>query len=517
MSASPPPPAYPPGVTPTEGKATAPPPNYKAAPPAYPPGVAPTEGKATAPPPNYKAAPPAYPPGVAPTEGKAAAPPPNYKAAPPAYPPGVAPTEGKATAPPPAYPKGMEPAANGSREGSSIPKAVGANPQQQAALDAATKLAEETSKTRTAYAYTQGGFWNGPNADFSVLAILACFPLTGLVGLDHHYMRSPMTAALKTVLNIFTLGMWYFYDMGQVLSEADHVKKYGYSLPMFGPIGLGAGLFPQKSGEYPKGPSPARFMLYSVAATLGSAFGLDHLVAGDFSGFMAKIFALPIWILFLWWNPFYWVAMLCALVWAAVSLFRLWFNTEDIFYRGIARFFPFTLFMSDYRCMAGSLGPDRPCGDKAQGSGGTWNAILNFFKGIPVVGEAISTVEGTVEVAKAGAKVAVEAAKMTVAPVVGAASAAVSIGGQVIGAGQEAAKEVVGTAQKLANPATLAQMTMRGGGQPESKSSTGLIALTALMAGASFFIQYARKSDYIKLIPDMLRKTVEVRTDLPPF
>lgn len=477
--------------------------------------------------------PPSYPKGYGPEVSPSVIPPPaqtnnassNIPA--PAYPTNRPALE-KSTVPSSAYTPGLKSYKSNANTSSSPAVNVNSSSNQESAktkntLNTAESAAKEMSQVRTSFAYTQGGFWGGPNAEFSVLAVLACFPLTGLLGLDHHYMRSPMTAALKTILNIFTLGFWYFYDMGQVLTESDHVKKYGYSVPVFGPIGLGAGLFPEKN-QATVGASPIRFMLYSVATTIGSIFGVDHLAAGDFKGFLAKLFSLPIWILLMWWNPLYWVAMFCALIWAGYSIYRLWFQTEDLFVRGVARFFPFTIFMDEFRCANEAFGPNRPCSQDMAPPKSIWSAMFEYFKGIPAVGDTIATVEKTVEVAKMAGTVAVEVGKKTVAPVIGAAGAAIRLGGDVVSAGQQATSEAISTAQKFTDPAFLAEVaatkvlpSQKGGGNSESKSPNAIYALVAATVGASFLTQLFRKSEYFKLIPDILSSTIKVRDDLPPM
>lgn len=47
----------------------------------------------------------------------------------------------------------------------------------------------------------------------------------GALGLDHLLLRSPTTAFAKVVLNILSLGLWYFYDVLQVLGEKENVMK----------------------------------------------------------------------------------------------------------------------------------------------------------------------------------------------------------------------------------------------------------------------------------------------------
>ena len=71
----------------------------------------------------------------------------------------------------------------------------------------------ETSPDSKYPTYTSGKFWGGTVVPFWVFMLFTAFPLTGLLGLDHLLFRSPSTALLQGITNIFTLGIWYIYDM----------------------------------------------------------------------------------------------------------------------------------------------------------------------------------------------------------------------------------------------------------------------------------------------------------------
>ena len=54
--------------------------------------------------------------------------------------------------------------------------------------------------------YTQQPFWRGPWYPYWSLIIISIFG--GLFGLDHFWLRSPLTGVLKMIVNIFGLGIW---------------------------------------------------------------------------------------------------------------------------------------------------------------------------------------------------------------------------------------------------------------------------------------------------------------------
>ena len=52
---------------------------------------------------------------------------------------------------------------------------------------------------------SQGDFWGGYMADAWFYKFLAIFPITGFLGIDQLALRSPFTAALKFLINVYIL------------------------------------------------------------------------------------------------------------------------------------------------------------------------------------------------------------------------------------------------------------------------------------------------------------------------
>lgn len=336
---------------------------------------------------------------------------------------------------------------------------------------------------RPHFAYTQRSFWDGPNADYTTLTVLACLPFTGFIGLDHLYMRSPASALAKAVLNIFSLGLWYFYDVAQVLTERDRVKEIGYSMPIIGPTGLGAGIFPKSEEEIAQGPSPWRFIIYAAAALLPLPLGQDFFAAGDIPGGLAKIFTL--------FNPLLWIF---GLVWGFYVIFRIFFQTEALITEGVPRFFPFTLLMSDFKCSQGILGPDRGC-KESETSRGFFGSVLNILRGIPILGKVIDPVVQTLNVAK---EVSVAVGEQVVPPVVAAAGAAVTTGQEIL----SAVPKVAGEFEKQATAFT-ANINQSGGGSRAGVSALpAIILLVAGMVGSGVLFAKVRSAIHIDMLPD---------------
>jgi TM2 domain-containing membrane protein YozV len=125
--------------------------------------------------------------------------------------------------------------------------------------------------------------------------------LGGFFGLDHLYLRSPLTFIAKLITNIFTFGTWWLYDATQAIFNRDVVRIFGLGVPGLGPKGIAAGVL---ANDVPDKKHMA-FFVYALALFAGGIFGLDSFLTGDkYSGYirimclMTFIFA-PVAIL--WW------------------------------------------------------------------------------------------------------------------------------------------------------------------------------------------------------------------------
>jgi hypothetical protein len=189
--------------------------------------------------------------------------------------------------------------------------------------------------------YTSGSFWGGTVLPFWVLMVFTAFPLTGLLGIDHLLFRSPTTAFAKLLTNVFTLGLWYFYDIIQVFTDKNFVKQYGLSKPMVGPAGLAVDYFSGITGSDTLAPSKSGFLsivlflLYLF--TVLSPFGLSNFIAGDTEGGIAKfLLSFGPWGLF--WIPFLFFA-------GIFEVYRNITDTEKIFTEGALRPTPLTFLL----------------------------------------------------------------------------------------------------------------------------------------------------------------------------
>jgi hypothetical protein len=169
--------------------------------------------------------------------------------------------------------------------------------------------------------------------------ILVIFPFTGLFGIDHLILRSPITALLKLLSIVPLFGFWYFYDIAQATGERDLVEKYGIGVPFYGPLGIGAGMF-HKDGarEAPyNSPRPWRYSIYVFITLISIFLPINKLILGDFTG---AIVHMLMYVLF--------PLTFFAIIWTFYDMYRVIFDTEGIFDNGPARFFPASLLLNPY-------------------------------------------------------------------------------------------------------------------------------------------------------------------------
>ena len=147
-----------------------------------------------------------------------------------------------------------------------------------------------------------------PDCQMWLLKLLACFPF----GLDHFYLRSPLTAIPKMILgaifmvcaiypvepiyktlSLFGAGTWWMWDMAQLFTEGDRVLQYGMATPFDFYTGIGQGMITDKSSQYV---TEASYPMWLVGIALGFC-GLDSLIAQNGGQALRKVteFALFVW------------------------------------------------------------------------------------------------------------------------------------------------------------------------------------------------------------------------------
>lgn len=185
---------------------------------------------------------------------------------------------------------------------------------------------------------TQGSYWKGAQIPYFVYILLTIF--TGLFGLDHLALRSPLTALLKFLSIVPTLGFWYFYDIAQAIGEREYVEKFGIAVPFYGPTGIGAGIFSGTKGipEAPKDiPGPWRYFAYVLTTCIFLVFPVNKFVLGNYIG---GILHILMYILF----PLTFIAI----AWSFYDVFHVIFGTRGLFENGVPHMIPASMLLGPY-------------------------------------------------------------------------------------------------------------------------------------------------------------------------
>lgn len=314
--------------------------------------------------------------------------------------------------------------------------------------------------------YTQGKFWGGASIPYLSLVFVTVF--FGFLGFDHLLLGSPSTAFFKVIGSFFTLGLWYFYDVIQILTDKENVMKYGLSMPIGGPLGIGAGKFTDgmKEGES-NGKFSWRWILFCLAAWL--PFGFDYVIAGDYNGALARFLITIFW--GTWFLSFFW--------WA-YNLARTYLTPEDVLTSPMPRIFPFSMFMEPNGTnLLGPtpIDPKTPC---EVGKNGLFNSITQMVGNL--LGPAVTTILGPYGMA---VKSAGEAASTTAQA---AALGASTMKNVVVKVG-DTAKELINVAADTAVPiaktvGSVAKMVPEGVGAISSLED-GVVKVAEQAAKAS--------------------------------
>jgi hypothetical protein len=264
--------------------------------------------------------------------------------------------------------------------------AADAKKNPKTAAEEAEEDAAKDAKARSAlprYYYTQKEFWGGTTLSYTMYKILALFPISGFLGLDHMYMRSPGTGFMKFLMNILTLGYWYFYDAFQTFKDEEDVMKFGVSMPLYGPSGIAAGSFGTEDEPATDGNGSATSFLLFCIGTFFLPFGVEYIFAGDMTGFACK---------------FVGTLFFFGLIYGLFNIIKLVSHPERMMCEGVSRFAPFTWWpievdeMFTETSFKNKLVENCP---PAEGAVGGWFSGLlgNLITKVPVLRELYAMVE----------------------------------------------------------------------------------------------------------------------------
>jgi hypothetical protein len=339
--------------------------------------------------------------------------------------------------------------------------------------------------------YTQKNYWGGPWYPYWTLLLATV--VFGFFGLDHFWLRSPLSGMIKAIVNVFTLGLWYFYDVIQIATEQERVQKYGLSAPVFGPLGIGAGMFRETMAEGETlSKSPFRYLLYVIMLLVPFTFGLEYVVAGDIGGAGFKFLT----------SIFFFILAPVGIIYTLMNFIHAVVIPKSLFEQGTYHLFPASMFIGPRGfSAAGVLGPKdvpEPTEACSAGLGAVFAPFMELAKvavqnitapATAAVGAVAGAVQAGATAVKTGAEVITQTGKTIssgLAAVEGIASGAgglvSGVKGAVEGQIQEKLQEA---AQGLGSKASsIGSVPMVGGSGTAALSGVAALSGGAYEAGA---------------------------------
>ena len=171
--------------------------------------------------------------------------------------------------------------------------------------------------------------WKRPDRNYFTFVILSI--LLGFFGVDHIYLRSFPTAIAKTVINLCTLGLWYMWDLLQIFSDSERIRREGLNSPFDWVKGIGRGVFTNPGDAYA---SQKDYVLYTILTFFG-CLGADKFYIGEYGQGILKLISCFNIFLFL----FGWA-------WVAWDMFHAVFTMRTVMSDGISSPLPYSFLFS---------------------------------------------------------------------------------------------------------------------------------------------------------------------------
>lgn len=177
--------------------------------------------------------------------------------------------------------------------------------------------------------------WGNPDRNYFLFVVLSF--LVGFFGLDHFYLRSYGTGTQKLIMNVLGFGIWYFWDLIQIMKDGKTIRKEGLTSPFDWILGIGRGVFtPLPTDEGAKDvlnkkyAAPKSYLLYTFFAVCLGFFGADRFYIGKPLQGLSKLFCVFNIFLFLF-----------GILWVLWDGFHALFMTDSIMKDGITTPVPF--------------------------------------------------------------------------------------------------------------------------------------------------------------------------------
>jgi len=174
----------------------------------------------------------------------------------------------------------------------------------------------ETTQTYPSHHISDVDHWGGlPDRNYFTFVILSV--VLGFFGIDHFYLRSFATGTQKFLINCFTFGLWYFWDIIQIVTEGKEIRQRGLNSPLDWIRGIGRGTFlpteDHKRTDGKHNEAPKSYIIFAVLAIFFGWLGADKFYIGQpWQGVTKLISCFNIFLILFGWM---WV------VWDAVHVF----------------------------------------------------------------------------------------------------------------------------------------------------------------------------------------------------
>lgn len=194
---------------------------------------------------------------------------------------------------------------------------------------------ESDNGSKTTHHMSDIDYWKHPERNYYVFIALSF--LLGFFGADHFYLRSFGTGMQKGLFNIASFGLWYFWDILQIIYEGEKVKKDGLSSPFDWTRGIGRGIFaePPKKEDEMVVRVKKDIVVYALLTVMFGVFGLDKFYMGQSIQGFAKLFSVFNIFLFLF-----------GIAWAVWDSVHVLFFTQDLIKDGITLPPPYSFIFS---------------------------------------------------------------------------------------------------------------------------------------------------------------------------
>ena len=225
----------------------------------------------------------------------------------------------------------------------------------------------------TTHHFSDVDTWKHPDRNFFVFMVISV--LFGFLGMDHFYLRSFATGTQKFLLNLFTFGLWYWWDLIQIVKDGSKVRKDGLNSPFDWVRGIGRGVFTplNRAPGDPLYVSKKSYLVYAFLAIFFGWLGADKFYIGEFLQGCAKLFSCFNIFIFL----FGWL-------WVLWDSFHAFFMMDSVLKNGISAPIPYSMLFPE--ASRGDMFLVNHLYDKSEDATGVmdWIAKTFNFPSVPV-------------------------------------------------------------------------------------------------------------------------------------